>query len=139
MGASTVNGLTAAYWAKAKPDDYKGQDLDKALKTYEGVAGKGLKIPSNLIPKAPNPTTSEIEACIKDLQAAITELQKGLALIKPILAALEGVQGAAGKASADLRKQSKDKQDDAKEKYNNAATTADSIGGLAAGALKDYK
>ena len=139
MGASTVNGLTAAYWAKSKPTDYKGQDLDKALKTYEGVAGKGLTIPNNLIPKAPKPTIGEIEDCIKDLQSAVTELQKGLTLLKPIIAALEGVQGAAGKASADLRKQSKDKQDDAKKKYEDAASTANSIGSLAASASKDYK
>ena len=139
MGASVVNGLTAANWAKSKPTDYKGQELDKALKTYEGVAGKGLKIPNNLIPKVPNPTIKEIEDCIKDLQSAITELQKGLTLLKPIVAALEGVEGAAGKAAADLRKQSKDKQDDAKKKYDDAATAAYSIGDLAAGALKDYK
>ncbi len=139
MGASTVNGLTAAYWAKAKPDDYKGQDLDKALKTYEGVAGKAIKIPNDLIPKVPKPTIGEIEGCIKDLQSAVTELQKGITLLKPIITALEGVQGAAGKASADLRKQAKDKKDDAKEKYENAATTADSISSLAASAVKDYK
>jgi len=139
MGASSVNGLTAAFWAKAKPNDYRAQDLDKALKTYEGVSGKALTIPNNLIPKAPKPTIGEIEDCIKELQSAVTELQKGLTLLKPIISALEGVQGAAGKASAELRKQAKDKQDDAKQKYENAATTADSISSLAAGALKDYK
>ena len=139
MAATVVNGLTAGYWAKSKPDDYKGQNLDKALKTYEGLAGKGITIPSNLIPKVPKPNVSEIEECITGLESAVTELHKGLAFLKQIGTALTGVQGAAAKAAADLEKQAKTKADDAKKKYEDAASTANSIGSLAASASKDYK
>ena len=138
MGATVVNGLTASYWASHKPADYKGQDLDKALKVYEPLASKGISIPGNLIPKVPKATAGEIDTCIKDLQSAITELQKGQAFLKQIVAALQAVTGASGKAAADLRKLAKGKDAD-KDACENAAITADSIGGLAAGEIKNFQ
>ena len=138
MGATVVSGLSSANWAKAKPADYKGQDLDKALKSYEALAGKGISIPSNLIPKVPKPCIAEIDSCITGLESAVTELQKGLAILRQTLAALQAVQGAAGKASADLRKLAKGKESD-KNAYQNAASAAESIGGAAENALKSIR
>jgi hypothetical protein len=138
MGATVVNNLTASYWAKAKPADYKNQDLDKALKTYEGVAGKTVTIPNDLVPKTPKSKVSEIEKCIKDLQNAVTELTKAKTMLKEITSALEGVQSAAGKVITDLNKQAKGKSDDDKTKYENAAASASGIATCAAGQLKDF-
>ena len=138
MGATVVNGLTASYWASNKPADYKGQDLDKALKTYEPLGGKTLKIPSSLIPPVPKPTIGEIDDCIAKLKAAITELEKGKVTLNQIVTALQGVQAAASKTSADLTKLSKGKDVDESE-YKAAATRASSVGSLAADALKDVK
>src|SRR5262245_33806783 len=101
MGATVVSGLSSANWTKSKPADYKGQDLDRALKVYDAFSGKSnITIPGNLIPKVPKATIGEIEGCIKDLTNAITELQKGLVILKQVATALQGVQGAAGKTSA---------------------------------------
>jgi hypothetical protein len=105
MGATVVSGnLSSAYWARSKPGDYKGQDLDRALKSYEALAGKSISIPSNLIPKVPKPRIGEIESCVTQLESAVTELHKGVAILKQTVAALQAVQGAAGKAAGDLRK-----------------------------------
>jgi hypothetical protein len=137
MGATVVNGLTSSYWAGSKPKDYKGQDLDRALKAYEAVASKGkLTIPSNLIPKVPQSKIGDIDGCIKDLNNAVTELQKGLTALKQVATALQGVQSAAGKTSADLSKLSKGKGVDPDE-YQAASTKASSVGMLAGDALKD--
>jgi hypothetical protein len=127
MGATVVNNLTVGYWTKAKPADYKNQDLEKALKTYEGVAGKTATIPNDLVPKTPKAKVSEIESCLKSLQNAVTELTKAQTFLKSITSALEGVQAAAGKVSADLYKQAKGKSDDDKSKYENAAASASGI------------
>jgi exonuclease VII small subunit len=137
MGATVVSGstaLTAANWAKSKPADYKGQDLDRALKSFEAAAGKSISIPNNLIPKVPKPSIGEIETCITGLESAVTELQKGLAILRQIVAALQAVQGAAGKAAGDLRKLAKGKDSD-KDAYESAAGAADFIGAAAGDAL----
>ena len=135
MGATVVNSLTASYWAGNKPKSYKGQDLDRALKAYETVAAKGgIQIPSNLIPKVPQPKIGEIDSCIKDLNNAVTELQKGMTILKQIATALQAVQNAAYKTSGDLTKLSKGKGVDPKE-YENASISADSVGSIAADAL----
>ena len=133
MGATVANALTSSYWAGAKPKDYKGQDLDRALKTYEGLAGKSnLKIPANLIPRVPQGKIGEIDGCIKDLNNAVTELQKGLTVLKQVATALQAVQGAAAKTSADLTKLSKGKDAD-QDAYQNAAANANSVGAAAGG------
>jgi hypothetical protein len=138
MGATVVNALTASYWAGNKPVDYKNQDLDKALKAYEPLAGKTAKIPSNLIPPVPKSTITDIDDCIAKLKNAITELEKGKVILNQVITALQAVQGAAGKTSADLTKLSKGKDVD-ESKYKFAATSASSIGSFAADALKNYK
>jgi hypothetical protein len=139
MGAIVVGGgLSSSNWVRSKPSDYKGQDLDRALKSFEAVANKMPSIPSNLIPKAPKATIGEIDTCITGLESAVTELQKALALVKQIAAALESVQGASGKAAADLRKLAKGKDAD-KDAYDNAASVAESIGGTAGTALNTIK
>jgi exonuclease VII small subunit len=139
MGATVVSGLlSSANWAKSKPADYKGQDLDRALKGYEALAGKGISIPSNLIPKVPKPCIVEIDACITGLESAVTELQKGLAILRQAVAALQAVQGAAVKAAADLQKLAKGKDSD-KDAYENAAGTAQSIVGAAENVLKSIR
>jgi hypothetical protein len=137
MGATVVNSLTASYWAGHKPASYKSQDLDKALKAYESVAGKTLTMITKL-PTVPKATLGGIDTCIKDLQAAITELQKTQAAIKQLTGALQAVQGAAGKTSGELTKLSKGKDVDETE-YKNAAISASSIGSIAADAIGRYQ
>src|SRR5947209_2003335 len=102
MGATVVNGLTASFWADHKPADYKNQDLDRALKTYESSAGKTVRIPSNLIPPVPKSTVTDIDSCVTKLKSAITELEKGKVILNQIVTALQGVQTAANKTSSDL-------------------------------------
>ncbi len=138
MGASVANALTAGYWAGVKPKDYKGQDLDKALKSYEGVAGKTVKIPNNLIPGTPKATIGDIDDCIAQMKNAITELEKGKVMLNQTVTALQAVQSAASKASGDLMKLSKGKDVD-EDEYKNAATSANSVGDAASSKLKDFK
>jgi hypothetical protein len=83
MGATVVKCLTSSYWASAKPPDYKDQSLDKALKAYEPLADKGLKIPKDLIPPIPDPKIAAINKCITGLKSAITELGKGVDIDRP--------------------------------------------------------
>jgi len=136
MGATVVSGnLSSAYWAKSKPADYKGQDLDRALKSYEGLAGKSITIPSSLIPSVPKSSIKEVEKCITQLQAAVTELQKGVGILKQTVGALKAIQGAAAKAAGELRKQA-DGAGANKQAYQNAAGVAEAIGGGAGNALK---
>jgi len=137
MGAIVVSGLSSGTWAKAKPADYKGQELDKALKAYEAQAPKSILVPANL-PKLPKAKIGEMETCIADLESAAGEIKKALAILKQNVAALKTVQGAAGKTAADLRKLAKDKPAD-KNKYENAASEADSIGSFAGHAINDFR
>ncbi|MCI0685240.1 MAG: hypothetical protein L0Y71_24335 [Gemmataceae bacterium] len=137
MAATVVNALSASHWAGHKPAGYKGQDLDKALKAYEPLAGKTITIPSNLIPSAPKAKVGEVDTCISKLKHAVTELEKGKVLLSQIATALKAVQSAALKASTDLNKLSKGKDVDESE-YKNAAISASSIAGIAADRLGDY-
>jgi len=141
MGATSLgSGLSSANWAKSKPADYKGQELDNALKACETAGGKTPVIPNNLIPKVPKVSIAEITSCITDLQSALTELQKALTMLQQIKTALLAVQGAAGKASADLAKLAKGKDSDKdKEPYENAAGVANSISSAAGSALAGIK
>jgi hypothetical protein len=136
MGATVTNALTSSYWASNKPDDYKTQDLDKALKAYEGVAGKTVKIPNNLIPPVPKSSVKDIDDCINKLKSAISELEKGKTALGQSVTALKAVQAAASKAAADLAKLSKGKDAD-ETKYKNAVAAANAISSAAADALKD--
>ena len=132
-----VSNVSSAGWAKAKPADYKSPDLDKALKAYEGLAGKGVLFPN--IPEAPKLSVEEIDDCIKSLKSAITQLEKGQAVLKQTLAALEGVRLAAGKTWVDLRKLAKEKQGKDKDAYEAAAGIATGIEMNCRMALADYK
>ena len=43
MGATVVNtSLTVSAWTKAKPADFKGKDLENALKGAEGLDAKKI-------------------------------------------------------------------------------------------------
>jgi len=137
MAATVVNALTVSHWAGHKPDGYKSADLDKALKSFEPLAGKTITIPNNLIPTTPKPKIGEIDACIAKMKSAITELEKGKTMLNQIATALKGVQSAALKTSGDLNKLSKGKDVDESE-YKNAAISANSIASIAADRLGDY-
>ncbi|HEX2474373.1 MAG TPA: hypothetical protein VHK01_06500 [Lacipirellulaceae bacterium] len=134
MGATVVsNSLTASSWTKAKPADYKGKDLENALKAAEGLDAKKIAMPANL-PTVPKLKTSEIESCITELEADIITLQKALAELKKMESAYQAVSIAADKTTSELAKMEKDKKatDDQKQKYDIAAQTASVIGSNAA-------
>jgi hypothetical protein len=129
MGAkATTIKLDSNGWSKAKPSDYKGKDLDAALKKYESASGKNVTMPKNM----PKGSIAEIQQCIKDLQVAVDGL-------KPILAALQEVSSAAGKTVSDLDKQAKGKSDDDKSKYQSAQNVANAIASEASKAMADIK
>src|SRR5262245_13882699 len=138
MAATVVNSLTASYWAGNKPNGYKGQDLDKALKAYEPLAGKTVIIPKDLIPSVPKAQVGDIDACITKVKSAITELEKGKVMLNQFISALQAVQAAGGKTAAELTKLSKGKDVDETE-YKNAAASANSIAVGAAETIKSYK
>jgi hypothetical protein len=138
MGASTVNGLTASFWTSHKPAAYKGgQDLEKALSTYEGLAGKTVKVPSNLIPPVPKSTVKEFDSCITALKNAVTELEKGKVILNQIATALKAVQAAATKTAGDLSKVANQPNVD-KTVFDNASTSCSTIASTAADKLKDF-
>jgi len=137
MGAIAVSSLNSANWIKSKPADYKGQDLDKALKAYEVLAAKGVSMPNSL-PKLPKPTIKEINSCITDLEATVTEFHKTLATLNQIVAALQAIQGAAGKATADLQKLAKGKDAD-KDAYDSAIAAASAAGSAAVSAMAELR
>ncbi len=138
MGAVVVAaGLSSANWAKQKPADYKGRDLDQALKGYESLAAKRATIPSSL-PVLPNGRISEIDSCITEMESSIVELQKAQAHLKQLVAALQAVVAAAARTSADLRRLAKGTAADTGA-YENAASTADVIEGKVSKAVNDLK
>lgn len=137
MAATVINGLSASHWAGWKPADYKGQDLDSALKAYEPLAGKTITFASSLMPAAPKLNIRAIDGCIADLKTSITEMEKGKAILNQVAGALRAVQSAGFKVSADLNKLSKGKDVD-EQKYQAAATVAGSIASSAAEALSNY-
>jgi hypothetical protein len=134
MGATVVNtSLTVSAWTKAKPTDFKGKDLENALKGAEGLDAKKIAMPAKL-PTAPKLKISEIESCITQMEADIVTLQKALAELKKMHSALQAVSSAANKTSSELEKMQKDKKasEDQKQKYHSAAQTASVIGSNAA-------
>ena len=141
MAATVVDGsLKASTWTKAKPADYKGKDLETALKAAEGYDTKKLAMPAKL-PAVPKLKISDIETCITELEADLVTLQKALAELKKIQASLQAVSSAASKTASELEKMENDKKtsDDKKREYRSAAQTASSIGSSAATGLANLK
>jgi hypothetical protein len=141
MGATVVNtSLTVSAWTKAKPADFKGKDLENALKGAEGLDTKKIALPAKM-PAVPTLKISEIETCITELEANIITLQKALAELKKMESAYQAVSNAAGKTTSELAKMAKDKKatDDQKQKYSSAAQTASVIGSNAAGVAANLK
>lgn len=125
MGAKVIStGLKAGDWAESKPSDYKGNELDTALKAYEAEAAKGWTIPSG----APTAKAGEIKAYIAELNKTLTSLAS-------LSAAAGKVSAAATKTAADLKKLAKDAKDP--NAYNSAAGVASTIGANAAKVAKD--
>jgi chromosome segregation ATPase len=141
MGATVVNtSLTVSAWTKAKPADFKGKDLDNALKGAEGLDAKKIAMPAKL-PTVPKLKISEIETCVTELEADIITLQKALAELKKMESAFQAVSSAANKTSSELQKMEKDKKasEDQKQKYHSAAQTASVMGSNAAGIAANLK
>lgn len=131
MGATVVDtSVNSANWTKQKPADYNGKDLDKALKTYEGLVSQGPSVPASL-PTMPKMSGKELGACIKTLESAIDDMKKAVAFLKKLGDALKAVNSAATKTSAELQKLAKDMTGDAKNKYLSAASAAAGIGAQA--------
>jgi exonuclease VII small subunit len=139
MGASvSSSSLTPSAWTSTKPAAYKGgQDLEKALTSYQALAGKTVKVPGNLIPPVPKSTIKDFDDCIAHLKNAIAELEKGKVILNQIGTALKAVVTAANKTAADLDKAAKSPNVDTAV-FENAATSCHSISTLATTALKDY-
>jgi hypothetical protein len=128
MGASVITvKLDAASWVKAKPDDYKGKELETALKKYESVSSKGIPTMKGT-PKG----IAEFQQCIKDLQSALD-------VLKPMHAALQDVAAACDKTIGDLSKQTKGKSDDDQAKYKQAQNIVQDISSRASKALNEIK
>lgn len=130
---TSIGDLSSSAWAGKKPKNYKGADLDKALKAWDALAAKPVKFPPDLIPAAPEGTLSKIEGCAVMVQAAIKEIDKLGADLEVRIKALKAVSAAAGKTNAELMKLSQDKKlkpDEVKE-YRSAAIEAGTLGSSA--------
>jgi hypothetical protein len=138
MAATVVNSLTASYWAENKPSDYKGADLDKALKAYEGVASKKAQIVTSTIDPLKKAGVSDIDGYIATCKQAITVMEKAKVIQSDIGNALKAVVSAGNKASSDLTKLSKGKDVD-ESQYKSASTRASSIASMANDKLSDYQ
>jgi hypothetical protein len=137
--AATVTTLSES-WADAKPAGYKNQDLDKAIKAYEGLESKAPTMPNNLIPSAPESKIGSIDNCIDGAKNAISELEKAKKHLDQMIKALDAVQKAASKTSAELTKLAKTKKDAEEEQhYKNAASIATFVGGSAGASIKQWK
>jgi hypothetical protein len=129
MPAKVVNlKLNAGVWIKAKPPEFKGKDLELALKGVEGIDVKNVALP-DFKSKAPKLKIYEIEDCIKEMESDLAALKKALAEMNKFLTALRAVQSAAEKTKDELEKMAKDQKasEDQKEKYKSAAQTASAI------------
>ena len=139
MAATVVNSLTASYWAENKPSDYKGTDLDKALKAYEGVTSKKAQIVTSAIdPLTKKAGVSDIDSYIATCKQAISVMEKAKVIQSDIGNALKGVVSAGNKASGDLTKLSKGKDVD-ESQYKSASTRASAIASMANDKLGDYQ
>ena len=132
MGATASSGLSPSDWTK--PKNYKGMDLDNALKAYQPFAGKTVDVSKNLIPGVPKPSVKAFEDCITKMKSAIAELEKGKTYLNQIISALNKVQDAANKTATELNKLANTKNVDGSD-FQAGATRASSIGSLAADAL----
>jgi hypothetical protein len=141
MAATVVSAaMTVSEWTKAKPADYKGKELETALKGAEGIDGMKVGMPAKMA-TVPKIKISEIESCITQMEADIITLQKALAELKKAQAALQAVESAAGKTSAELQKMAKDKKasEEQIKKYENASSTASAIGAKASTTINAIK
>ena len=118
MGASVIDSsLSSANWTKAKPQDYKNADLDKALSGWEAVAKKA----------APDPTLPA-KLSIKGYEAFAKDATEVVKQLKDWDTALGAVGSAASKCEAELRKLSDKMEGDGRVAYFNAAGSAAAIG-----------
>jgi hypothetical protein len=141
MAATVVSSsLSASDWTKQKPAEYKGKELETALKGVEGLDSKKFAMPTKLS-TVPKLKISEIETCITEMEADIVTLKKALAELKTSQASLQAVTSAANKTSSELLKMAKDKKasDDQKKKYENASQVALAIGSRASTTLGSIK
>jgi hypothetical protein len=138
---SVVSVLSSENWAQAKPDDYKGTELDKALQAWAALANQTVEIPEDLLPSPPECKVSALNKYTDELKSVVKELDQAKALVNQYISALKAVQGAGSKAAADLTKLSKGKNVDeqAQQKYTSAASVANSIASSAASTLKQYE
>ena len=137
MAAIVHDALCASHWAGHKPANYKGEDLDAALKEYELAADNLTDIPHYVIPTARVWKIKQIDASMANLKMAIAALDRFRANLHPVINALRTVQAAADKAKAELTELAKSDEVDAKQ-YLNAANQAAKIGRLAVGGVKCY-
>jgi ABC-type hemin transport system substrate-binding protein len=138
---SVVSVLTSENWAQAKPDDYKGTELDKALQAWGTLANQTVEIPEDLIPAPPECKVAALTKYIDELKSVLKELDQAKALVNQYITSLKAVQAAGSKAAADLTKLSKGENLDerAQQKYTSAASVASSIASSAGSALKEYQ
>jgi hypothetical protein len=142
MGVISVTSvLTSENWTGAKPADYKGTELDKALQAWGTLANQTVEIPQDLIPAPPECKVAALTSYVDELKSVMKELDKTKSLVNQYINALKAVQGAGGKAAADLTKLAKGKNVDeaSQQKYTSAASVASSIASSAASKLKDYE
>src|SRR5262245_58583669 len=138
---SVVSVLTSENWTSAKPQDYKGAELEKALSAWESLANQTVEIPQDLIPAPPECKVGALTSYIEELKSVLKELDEAKTRVNQYITALKTLQAAGIKAAADLTKLSQDKKIDEakKQQYTRAASTASSIASSAASKLKDYE
>lgn len=100
MGATaTAINLSPGSWESSKPKDYKGKDLDAALKAYDEYRGKAIQLDNSKL-------------TVTDVKAALSWLERKVA-------ALEAIRKACDKTAGELRKAGKDSD------YESAASFAE--------------
>lgn len=113
-------------WTKAKPKDYKGADLDKALSAWETVKKK-----------APAATSKPQSNSIKGYEDAIQTAEGVVKYLKECDAQLDKVIATAKKTAAELSKLAEKLKGSDQKKYTDAASIA-SLVGSGAGELKKH-
>jgi hypothetical protein len=138
---NVVSVLTSENWTEAKPADYKGTELEKALQAWGTLANQTVEIPKDLIPAPPECKVGALTSYVDELKSVIKELDETKKLVNQYINALKAVQVAGNKAAVDLTKlsQAKNIDETTKQKYTSAASTASSIASSAASKLKEYE
>jgi hypothetical protein len=136
MGATVVDtSVKTATWAKKKPSDYSGKDLDNAIKAYEAIADEQVLVPGEL-PTMPEVSVKKIQSCIEDMQSAVKDFEKAVAHLKKLIAALQKVSSAGDATAGELQKLAKDKKGAEAKAYSDAASTASGIAAQASAVAK---